>query len=420
MTCQRSWLATLLASLALGATLAGCGGQSVGTIQPSLQPGTDPSKVPPSTTHSQPSPFPPTAPAVASQTGMQDCSGQEPMQYEGRLAIVDDAGVVIVPSAGGSPIRLTENQLVWPPAWSPDGSTLAFPSSGGLDTSNLDIYVIHTDGTGLERVTTGPEADLAPVWSPDGDALAFESGFFTEYGYVTEVRYIDVATRIVHRLPSEGGWDSRYPAWSPDGTQVAFLDLEFPSVQSASYYYLYLFTLDSDSTTPLTSAAILDGASPPKWSPTGDTIVVALGETDAWRSDLALVDVHTGLIRNLTEDCLGNGHPDWSRDGSRIAFSSVRNGKGDIYVLDVATGLRRRLTDDPLLHADFPQWSPDGRTIAYVVQPFDVSRVGAQRYGGQSLALVSDDGCSTWTLSNDVIGEVRIGASDVWQSEEGQ
>ena len=62
------------------------------------------------------------------------------------------------------------------PAWSPDGSRIAFTCE--IDLNNLDVCAINRDGTGLVRLTNDPAADWSPVWSPDGTRIAFSAGRF--------------------------------------------------------------------------------------------------------------------------------------------------------------------------------------------------------------------------------------------------
>lgn len=68
--------------------------------------------------------------------------------------------------------RLTEGGGDGQPAWSPNGSRVAYISK---DDGNFEIYVINADGTGKSRVTNDPASDGLPVWSPDGQWLAFRS-----------------------------------------------------------------------------------------------------------------------------------------------------------------------------------------------------------------------------------------------------
>jgi Tol biopolymer transport system component len=58
------------------------------------------------------------------------------------------------------------------PAWSPDGSRIAFQSNAAR---NFVIWVIRHDGTNLTRLTTGPSNNEMPAWSPDGAQIAFGS-----------------------------------------------------------------------------------------------------------------------------------------------------------------------------------------------------------------------------------------------------
>jgi len=82
-------------------------------------------------------------------------------------------------STGGGESQLTHGQGESSPAWSPDGSKIAFaarnddPPGNGL--ANYEIYVMSSDGTSLTRLTTDPAVDNSPAWSPDGSSIAFLS-----------------------------------------------------------------------------------------------------------------------------------------------------------------------------------------------------------------------------------------------------
>jgi dipeptidyl aminopeptidase/acylaminoacyl peptidase/CubicO group peptidase (beta-lactamase class C family) len=139
-----------------------------------------------------------------------------------------------VPTTGGSPRRLTTGHADTSPAWSPDGSRIAF-------VRDRQIHVLTTDGGEPEPVTDLPLGAGAPAWSPDGGRLAFAapvdpgtggplvadrldyqadgSGMF---GAVrNQVHLVDLAsgecTQLTHGSEHAGG-----PVWSPDGTTIAF------------------------------------------------------------------------------------------------------------------------------------------------------------------------------------------------------
>lgn len=102
------------------------------------------------------------------------------------------------------------------PAWSPDGSQIAFASN--RDGSDFKLWVMQADGSQVRQLTTaGAHADVFPTWSPDGKLIAFQrrSGDRYRIGF----------------LPATGGSpaffefdDNAYaPAWSPDGHRIAFV-----------------------------------------------------------------------------------------------------------------------------------------------------------------------------------------------------
>jgi len=101
------------------------------------------------------------------------------------------------------------------PAWSPDGSRIAFASDRG---GNTDIYVMAADGSHRVRLTEHPARDWEPAWSPDGRVIAFTSTRDGQLGvYVMHVDGSDVR-RLTDLASPNSSAD-----WSPDGSRIAFI-----------------------------------------------------------------------------------------------------------------------------------------------------------------------------------------------------
>src|SRR5688572_30256633 len=117
---------------------------------------------------------------------------------------------------GGKEVRLTFDQA-WDtdPAWSPDGTRIAFASA--RDDPAGDIYVMNANGTDVQAVTDHDGADTSPAWSPDGKTLVFETARQTEWDLYT----VNANGTGEAPLPN-GGVSGRSPVWSPTGAKIAY------------------------------------------------------------------------------------------------------------------------------------------------------------------------------------------------------
>ena len=146
-----------------------------------------------------------------------------------RIVISDNKQIWIMNSDGSNPQQLTDNDM-WneEPVWSPDGTRIAFHARTivydrdegkfkSLDDS--EIYVVSLADGAVEQLTDNDHGDYAPAWSPDGTRLAFESYLDDVSGY--DIFIVDAEGTNQQRLAELPG-SEQGPEWSPDGNTIAF------------------------------------------------------------------------------------------------------------------------------------------------------------------------------------------------------
>jgi Tol biopolymer transport system component len=134
--------------------------------------------------------------------------------------IVGDGAVYLMNADGSGVTRLTDfPPMPEAPAWSPDGTTLLFTSwySETDEVNMTDLYTIRVDGSSLTQVTHDNAPDYQPVWSPDGRRIAFESFAGEGFGIFT-INADGSGTAVLVDTPL----NETAPAWSPDGSKIAF------------------------------------------------------------------------------------------------------------------------------------------------------------------------------------------------------
>jgi len=262
------------------------------------------------------------------------------------------------------------------PAWSSDGSRLAFYS----DRSGVDeIFVMNPDRSGLAQLTDDPRIRFKedPAWSPDDRRIAFSAlddvnRILTFEVRAAEVRPYEVPTFLEgHRdLISDYYVDAYHPDWSPDGGTIAM-------VMNDTGNERQVFTVD-----PSTGEffQVTRGPAPtywPSWSPDGRTI--AFASSADGDLEIYLIGVKGDNLVRLTDNSVLDGKPSWSLDGRFILFSSDRDGPTGLYVMRLDGSDVRPLHTGPG-EAFTPAWSPDGRYIAFVSNRdgnFEIYRIDA-------------------------------------------
>ena len=229
------------------------------------------------------------------------------------------------------------------PAWSPDGSRIAFARDDG---SRFDIFLMNADGSGITRRTDrggenhGFAGLYAPTWSPDGARLAVMAGGLYEGEiYVLHVDDDGVDPILIQEMAAD-------PSWSPDGSRIAFVRLSGDD----GYHSLQIMDPDGSNVrvvTPLDPGALYG----PQWSPDGSRIVFT--KCISGGCELYTVAADGSDFSRLTR--LGDAAtPAWSPDGGVIAFTLSTSGTTSIALVPLATG------GDPfVLACGFsPAWRP--------------------------------------------------------------
>ncbi|MFQ6014760.1 MAG: hypothetical protein ACE5NP_04895 [Anaerolineae bacterium] len=228
------------------------------------------------------------------------------------------------------------------PTPGPKGKLVFQVASGG------DIYIINADGTGLRRLTDG----LDPAWSPDGTRVAFARWREPRGIYVIDA---DGQNERAVYITQEG----KSPSWSPDGNRLVFTHLAFPP--QGGLWKLVMVDLRDGTSKEL---ACDPHSFSPAWSPDGERIAY-----DGDRG-ISITNDREGPSWNVVDEPR-MASPAWSPDGSRMAYMFHQHDHWEIYVMNADGSGQTRLTaKDPFakepIHNVSPAWSPDGQQIAFL------------------------------------------------------
>jgi Tol biopolymer transport system component len=265
-------------------------------------------------------------------------------------------------------------------AWPPGPFDPRPPLDPDLLSSKVVTYspagrgrrVLH-DLPAEELLKYGGDSGLS--FSPNGKLLAFEEG-----DHLAVVRHDGTGVRRLPQLT----WRDTEPAWSPTGRRLAFAGYDDCVHPASCNVHLYRVRADGTGLHRIVER----GAAVPAWSPT-NTIAFRSGAADV----LYAVRPNGSRLRRLIRPPeQGSYDPDWSPDGSRLAFSAPAHQFGDTsHIFTVRANGRglRQLTDDESLSDFSPAWSPDGRYIAFVRGSADLY---VMRSNGRGLRRIVDVG----------------------------
>ncbi len=241
------------------------------------------------------------------------------------------------------------------------------------------LEVADADGEGTHVALRSNEPIISPAWSPDGTRVAYVS--FENKKPVVYVQNLITRQRTV--LANYKGSNSA-PSWSPDGNRLVLALSRDGSTQS------YIVNADGSGLRRLTSSSGID--TEPQFSADGQSIYFTSDRSGG--PQIYKMSVAGGDAQRVTFKGAYNISPRVSPDGKTLAYISRRDGSFQLYVMDLSNGQELRLSDTA--KDESPSFSPNGKYIMYATE---TGRRG-------SLAVVSVDGRVKQRLTTQA-GDVR-------------
>lgn len=285
-----------------------------------------------------------------------------------------DAMYLIAADGSGAPTAIPGSEGMRDPTLSPDGKRLAFSSNSGEPGDyDVDIFVMNTDGSGRVRITDIPpgrndeyEDRRMPVnegvaWSPNGRWIAFLSYDLDDFDGNGSIYLVEPDGSGLLQLTdsaSQPMFVGTVLSWSPGSDRIAFVS------GAEGQRDISLINADGSGLINLTDDP--GDYYWPAWSPDGKQIAfVSRSDEGQGDFDVYVVSADGTGRRRLADTREDDWQPTWSPDGQSLIFVADYGSHQQLYSINAdGSGLNRLTNDDDREKTDL-RWSPDGRTIAF-------------------------------------------------------
>jgi len=294
---------------------------------------------------------------------------------------------------------------------SPDGQWVSYVVSVPNlkeSTKNTDIWLVPAAGGSPLRLTASPKADGFPAWSPDGKWIAFISAREEK----PQIWRISPSGGEAEKLSDSKSGVMGF-AWSPDGKRLAYVAPRVPTTEEEQkqkekddaqvvdkdfqFSRLWILELDSLKAREVVTGDFMVGD--PQWSPDGSRIAYTVTPTpkadDGRWADVWVLTVANGQTRKLLENPGPDTSPRWSPDGEWIAIETkgAKNAgilQTKLALVPAAGGAARVLAPDFLYQPGVPRWSPDGKSLLFWSQTKTRSELYRLSVDGGAPKQISD------------------------------
>lgn len=258
---------------------------------------------------------------------------------------IKSSQIFIMNSDGSGKTRITFNDRKDNlPSWSHDGKKIAFRSC--KDTI-CGIYIMNADGSAIQQLTKSGQNICNPKWSPDGKWIAYED-------------YINNNMQLCLIKPDQedfkqlttNGYNINL-TWSPDSKHIAFVS---DRAGEEIGYEIYTMHIDSPQVVKRITFNNLPDKFP-AWSPDGKQIAYVGYDTTSSGNQITslwIINTDSSNPRKLIDGQLE--FPSWSPDGKKLAINLFKEGNMDIYTINLDGSELTRLTNNGSCF--MPAWSP--------------------------------------------------------------